>query len=51
MCQVLGYRVTKLHRTRIMHITVAELRVGQWKELTTQEREQLLEAVRPMSRD
>jgi 23S rRNA pseudouridine2604 synthase len=51
MCQALGYRVTKLHRTRIMHITVAGLNVGEWKELTTQEQEQLLEAVRPMSRD
>jgi 23S rRNA pseudouridine2604 synthase len=46
MCQALGYRVTKLHRTRIMHITIKGLNVGEWKELTTQEREQLLRAVR-----
>lgn len=45
MCQALGYRVTKLHRTRIMHITAEGLRVGQWKELTSQERERLLQAV------
>lgn len=45
MCQALGYRVIKLHRTRIMHITVIGLQVGEWKELTTQEREQLLEAI------
>jgi 23S rRNA pseudouridine2604 synthase len=45
MCQALGYRVIKLHRTRIMHLSVEGLQVGEWKELTTQEREQLLEAI------
>lgn len=45
MCQALGYRVTSLHRIRIMHITVKGLGVGAWKELTGEEREQLLEAV------
>lgn len=45
MCQALGYRVTSLHRVRIMHITVKGLGVGAWKELTTEEREQLLDAV------
>jgi len=45
MCQVLSYRVTSLHRVRIMHITVQGLRVGQWKELAKQEKDQLLKAV------
>jgi len=45
MCQALGYRVIKLHRTRIMHITVNGLGTGEWKELTSQERAQLLNAV------
>lgn len=45
MCRALGYRVTNLHRVRIMHITVQGLEVGQWKELTKQERERLLDAV------
>lgn len=45
MCQALGYRVIMLHRTRIMHITVDGLGTGLWKELTSQEREQLLKAV------
>ncbi len=45
MCQALGYRVTALHRVRIMHVTVEGLSVGAWKELTVQEREELLEAV------
>ena len=45
MCQALGYRVIMLHRTRIMHITVNGLSTGEWKELTRQERDQLLKAV------
>jgi 23S rRNA pseudouridine2604 synthase len=45
MCQALGYRVTMLHRTRIMHMTITGLSVGEWKELTSQEREQLIQAV------
>ena len=45
MCQALGYRVTMLHRTRIMHITITGLSAGEWKEITSQEREQLIKAV------
>ena len=45
MCQALGYRVVKLHRTRIMHITIERLQVGEWRELSSDEREQLLIAV------
>jgi len=45
MCQALGYRVTRLHRVRIMHITIAGLAVGRWKALTEEERDRLLEAV------
>lgn len=42
MCRVLGYRVTALHRLRIMHITIEGLHAGQWKDLTSGERDQLL---------
>ncbi len=50
MCQSLGYRVTRLHRVRIMHITVKGLAPGEWKDLTEEERERLLEMVgRPAS--
>ena len=45
MCATLGYRVLRLHRVRIMHITVEGLGVGEWRELTEQERDQLCEAV------
>jgi len=49
MCQVLGYRVTRLNRIRIMHITIEGLGEGEWAELTEGEREGLLKAVgRPM---
>lgn len=45
MCQALGYRVTALHRTRIMHISIQGLGVGVWKDLTDNERSALLQAV------
>ncbi len=45
MCQAIGYRVTDLHRVRIMHITIAGLSVGVWKDLTHEERTTLLRAV------
>lgn len=50
MCQALGYRVIMLHRTRIMHITVKGLAAGEWRELTSEEREQLLNAVGHLQR-
>ncbi len=50
MCQVLGYRVTQLHRVRIMHITIKGLGAGEWKELTEEEEAGLLRAVgRPVN--
>ncbi len=45
MCQALGYRVTSLHRVRIMHITIKGLGVGQWKDLSEDERESLFRAL------
>lgn len=46
MCEFLGYEVTKLKRTRIMHITLGNLRPGQWRNLTAQELKQLNDAVK-----
>jgi len=37
MCEYLGYEVTRLKRTRIMHIQVGKLPPGKWRELTTKE--------------
>lgn len=46
MCEFLGYEVTKLKRTRIMHIQLGKLRPGQWRNLTKQELQQLNAAVK-----
>lgn len=45
MCQTLGYRVTSLHRVRIMHVTIAGLLPGRWKPLTREEQALLFKAV------
>lgn len=37
MCEALGYRVTKLKRTRIMNVTLRGLPLGQWRYLTDKE--------------
>lgn len=45
MCQSLGFRVMRLHRVRIMHITINGLGEGEWKELSGVERRKLFDAV------
>lgn len=45
MCQALGYRVTALRRIRIMNVKLGSLRVGQWKDLTSDERARLFAAL------
>lgn len=42
MCQTLGYRVQKLQRIRIMHLTLGSLAANQYRELSTEERGALL---------
>ncbi|MEK3793952.1 pseudouridine synthase [Paenibacillus sp. FSL R7-0204] len=37
MCKALGYRVLRLERIRIMHITLSGLPQGQWRRLTEEE--------------
>ncbi|PQJ78121.1 23S rRNA pseudouridine(2604) synthase RluF [Polaribacter porphyrae] len=37
MCSHLGYEVTKLKRTRIMNVTLGNLKSGDWRELTDDE--------------
>jgi 23S rRNA pseudouridine2604 synthase len=51
MCQALGYRVLMLHRTRIMHITVVGLPVGQWRPLSRRELDDLLAAIQQRQPD
>ncbi|MED1948936.1 MULTISPECIES: 23S rRNA pseudouridine(2604) synthase RluF [Brevibacillus] len=37
MCQAFGYQVRKLERIRIMNITLGNLKLGQWRNLTAKE--------------
>lgn len=41
MCSALGYSVKRLQRIRIMNIHLGNLKVGQWRALTEQERKEL----------
>lgn len=41
MCEALGYRVRRLERQRIMHITLGTLPKGYWRELTYKELQEL----------
>lgn len=45
MCEYLGYQVTKLKRVRIMQVTLENLAVGKWRNLTTAEMQQINEMV------
>lgn len=45
MCEFLGYEVTQLKRTRIMNVTIDNLKAGQWRNLTTQEMSDINHAV------
>ena len=46
MCEFLGYKVTKLKRTRIMHLELSNLKAGQWRNLTERELATLQNAVK-----
>ncbi|QOL26135.1 23S rRNA pseudouridine(2604) synthase RluF [Thalassotalea sp. LPB0316] len=46
MCEYLGYDVKKLKRTRIMNVSIAGLRPGQWRDLTDEEMKEINSAVK-----
>lgn len=46
MCEYLGYNVTKLKRTRIMNVSLGNLKKGDWRELTIQEMNKINELVK-----
>ncbi len=50
MCEYLGYQVTKLKRTRIMNVTLGNLKPGQWRNLTEQEMAEINRAVASSSK-
>jgi len=41
MCEYLNYEVKKLKRTRIMNVSLGNLELGQWRELTSEELQQI----------
>lgn len=45
MCEYLGYNVTKLQRTRIMHIHLKDLKIGQYRNLNPEESETLYKKI------
>lgn len=45
MCEYLGYEVTKLNRVRIMNVTLNNLPVGHWRDLTEKELAKINELV------
>ncbi len=42
MCEALGYRVRSLRRIRIMHLRLGNLKLGQWRNLSPTELEELM---------
>lgn len=43
MCEVFGYEVTQLIRTRIMNVSLKGLAIGDWRDLTTREVDTIIE--------
>lgn len=50
MCEYLNYEVTKLVRTRIMNVGLANLAEGNWRELTPEEMQQINKMVSESSK-
>ncbi|AKL97253.1 ribosomal large subunit pseudouridine synthase F [Clostridium aceticum] len=46
MCQAFGYRVEKLQRIRIMNIKLRGLKIGEWRNLTKDEMNQLINSLK-----
>jgi 23S rRNA pseudouridine2604 synthase len=45
MCEYLGYEVVTLKRTRIMNVTLKDLKVGQWRHLSDIEMAQINDSI------
>jgi len=46
MCSAFGYQVRRLTRERIMNIHIGKLKIGQWRELTSEEFEGLMSRIK-----
>lgn len=51
MAEHFGYEVTRLERLRIMNISLGNLPVGQWRDLTPEELAVLMDSIRESSSD
>lgn len=51
MCEYFDYEVVKLERTRIMNVSLKGLPIGEWRELTEEERSEILTSVKDSSSD
>lgn len=49
MCEYFGYRVEKLERVRIMNIRLGDLKTGEYREVTKEEYEKLLQLIKKSS--
>ncbi|MCD0486776.1 23S rRNA pseudouridine(2604) synthase RluF [Pedobacter sp. MC2016-14] len=45
MCEHFGFEVTKLERTRIMNVNLKGIPVGEWRELTAEEQEDIFKRI------
>ena len=45
MCNMFDYQVIKLQRVRVMNIKLDKLKVGDWRDLTEDELEDLLNSI------
>ncbi|WP_134702254.1 23S rRNA pseudouridine(2604) synthase RluF [Ammoniphilus sp. YIM 78166] len=45
MCMAFGYQVRRLQRVRIMNIHLGDLKIGQWRDLTKKELQELFESL------
>lgn len=45
MCEALGYEVQTLQRTRIMHLSLAKIPLGQWRNMTESEVTEMMRLV------
>lgn len=50
MCEFLGYKVVTLKRTRIMNVTLDDLKIGQWRPLRKDELKNINDAISDSSK-
>lgn len=50
MCKHLGYEVTKLRRSRIMNVSLGDLKIGEWRELSDTEMDEINQLVADSSK-